>query len=327
MKVLVSQLKQAIALLNNDEVIAIPTETVYGLAGNVYSEKAIRKIFELKNRPLFNPLIVHIKSLAYLENVAIDIPEAALKLAETFFPGALTLVLKKQKTIPDSVTAGKNTVAIRVPNHPITLSLLEQLDFPLAAPSANPFGAISPTSAEHVKAYFKNKLPLILDGGICEKGLESTIIGFQNNEPVLYRHGAISVEEIENVVGKLKIVTKSKTIPDAPGMLSKHYAPKTKFFFTNDVVEAIKKYSGKKIGLLLFDKRINDTTILHQEILSPTGNLRQAASKLYSALHRLDKCKLDIIIAKRFPDTELGKTINDRLERASNSNKEISFNT
>ena len=158
MNLLASHIQQAITLLNNDEVIAIPTETVYGLAGNAYSEKAISKIFQLKNRPAFNPLIVHIKSLSYLENVAIDIPDTAIKLAETFFPGALTLVLKKQATIPDSVTAGKETVAVRVPNHPVTLSLLEQLDFPLAAPSANPFGSISPTSAKHVYTYFENKL-------------------------------------------------------------------------------------------------------------------------------------------------------------------------
>lgn len=317
MNLLASHIQQAITLLNNDEVIAIPTETVYGLAGNAYSEKAISKIFQLKNRPAFNPLIVHIKSLSYLENVAIDIPDTAIKLAETFFPGALTLVLKKQATIPDSVTAGKETVAVRVPNHPVTLSLLEQLDFPLAAPSANPFGSISPTSAEHVYTYFENKLPLILDGGVCEKGLESTIIGFQNNQPILYRHGSISVEEIESVIGKLKIITKNETSPKAPGMLSKHYAPVTKTFLANDVNELIKKHSGKKIGLLLFDKKITDATNLNQEILSASSNLEQAASNLYSALHRLDKLKLDVIIAEKLPDTGLGKTINDRLERAT----------
>ena len=317
MEFLASQIKRAIELLNNDDVIAIPTETVYGLAGNAYSEKAISRIFELKNRPLFNPLIVHIKSLAYLENVAIDIPDTAIKLAEIFFPGALTLVLKKQTTIPDSVTAGKVTVAVRVPNHPVTLSLLEQLNFPLAAPSANPFGSISPTSAEHVYSYFEDKLSLILDGGICQKGLESTIIGFQNNQPILYRHGSISVEEIESVIGKLKIITKNETTPDAPGMLSKHYAPITKIFLANDVNELIKNHLGKKIGLLLFDQKITDVTILYQEILSTTSNIEQAASNLYSALHRLDKLKLDVIIAERFPDAGLGKTINDRLERAS----------
>lgn len=317
MQRLTSQIKRAIELLHNDDVIAIPTETVYGLAGNVYSEKATSKIFKLKNRPSSNPLIVHIKSLAYLENVAIDIPDTAIKLAETFFPGALTLVLKKQTTIPDSVTAGKVTVAVRVPNHPVTIALLEQLNFPLAAPGANPFGSISPTSAEHVYTYFKDKLSLILDGGICQKGLESTIIGFQNNQPILYRHGSISVEEIESVIGKLKIITKNETTPDAPGMLSKHYAPITKTFLTSDVNELIKKHFGKKIGLLLFDQKITGATILCQEILSTTSNLEQAASNLYSALHRLDKLRLDVIIAERFPDAGLGKTINDKLERAS----------
>ncbi|WP_298392183.1 Sua5 family C-terminal domain-containing protein, partial [Hydrotalea sp.] len=153
--------------------------------------------------------------------------------------------------------------------------------------------------------------------GICQKGLESTIIGFQNNQPILYRHGSISVEEIESVIGKLKIITKNETTPDAPGMFSKHYVPITKTFLSNDVNELIKKYSDKKIGLLLFDQKITGATILYQEMLSTTSNLEQAASNLYSALHRLDKLRLDVIIAERFPDAGLGKTINDKLERAS----------
>jgi len=308
---------KALDALNNEDVIAIPTETVYGLAGNIYSEKAIKKIFELKNRPLFNPLIVHIKSLAYLENVAIDIPDTAIKLAETFFPGALTLVLKKQPAISNIVTAEKQTVAVRIPDHPVTLSLLEKLNFPLAAPSANPFGSISPTSADHVHTYFKDKLPLILDGGICQKGIESTIIGFQNNQAILYRYGSISVEEIESVIGKLIIATKNETNPDAPGMLSKHYAPVTPTFLTNDIQKSIKIFSDRKIGLLLFDREIPDEEIIHQEVLSKSRNLKEAAANLYAALHRLDKTNLDIIIAERFPDMGLGRAINDRLERAS----------
>ncbi|MBY0347634.1 MAG: threonylcarbamoyl-AMP synthase [Hydrotalea flava] len=317
MSLIITDIDVASEFLNNEDVIGIPTETVYGLAGNIYSEKAINKIYEIKKRPLINPLIVHIKSLAYLDKVAVDVSESALKLAKTFWPGPLTLVLNKHPSVPDIVTAGKSTVAVRIPNHPVALSLLESVNFPLAAPSANPFGCISPTSAKHVAGYFKDELQIILDGGICKKGIESTIIGFNNNEVILYRLGSISVEEIETVAGKVKIVTKNETEPEAPGMLSKHYAPVTTTILTNDVQELIKTFSDKKIGLLLFNREIRDKKIIHQEVLSKSGDLKEAAANLYAALHRLDKNNLDIIIAERFPDTGLGRTINDRLERAT----------
>ena len=303
-------------ILSNDGIIAIPTETVYGLAGNAYSEEAIKQIFSLKKRPFFNPLIVHIKSVDFLKEVAFDIPDNAIKLAIKFWPGPLTLLLKKQTNIPDLVTAGKSTVAVRVPNHPLTLQLLEQLDFPLAAPSANPFGSISPTSAEHVLNYFKDDLEVILDGGECNNGVESTIIGFEDNRPILYRLGAISIEEIEKAIGKVVINSKNDTNPSAPGMLSRHYSPNTHTFLTDDVNEFIQLNPNKKIGLLLFKDVILSDKITHQEILSKSGDMNEAAKNLYAALHRLDKLDLDMIIAERFPDYGLGKTINDRLQRA-----------
>lgn len=303
--------------LDANEIIAIPTETVYGLAGNAFSESAIKKIFELKQRPFYNPLIVHIKSSAYLSEVACNVPEIALQLAAKFWPGPLTLIVNKLPKIPDLVTAGKETVGIRMPNHPVTLALLEQLDFPLAAPSANPFGSISPTSAAHVENYFKENLKVVLDGGNCEKGLESTIIGFENNKPVLFRLGAISLEEIEKEIGKVQIKNHgSETDLSAPGMLSRHYSPATNTYLTDNISEEIKLFQNKKIGLLLFNNRIDADTIEHQEILSATGSLEEAARGLYAALHRLDKLNLDVIIAERFPDYGLGKTINDRLQRA-----------
>lgn len=304
------------ALLLND-IIAMPTETVYGLAGNAYNESAIKKIFALKRRPFYNPLIVHIKSSLFLNNVAREIPELAIKLAEHFWPGPLTLVLKKQPNIPEIVTSGKDTVAVRVPNHALALELLNQLDFPLAAPSANPFGSISPTSAEHVSNYFKDELDLILDGGECERGVESTIIGFENNKPILYRHGSISIEEIEKLIGKINIAVKNDSNPISPGMLSRHYAPSTITYLTNNIPELLKSFQGRKIGLLLFNKEIKSKDIQVQEVLSKTGDLNDAAKNLYEALHRLDKNNLDIIIAERFPDEGLGKTINDRLQRAA----------
>ncbi len=303
-------IQSAIQSLQNDEIIAMPTETVYGLAGNAFCESALKKM------PFYNPLIVHIKSVAFLPKIAEDIPDLALQLAEKFWPGPLTLVLKKQPFISDIVTAGKDTVAVRVPNHPVALALLEKLDFPLAAPSANPFGSISPTKAEHVLNYFGDKLDVILEGGQCERGVESTIIGFENNQPVLYRHGSISVEEIEAVVGKLIITINNDSTPNSPGMLSRHYAPKTNTYLTDNVNELLKSFDGKKIGLLLFKNEMALNDNIAQEVLSKNGNLKEAASNLYAALHRLDDRKLDIIIAEKFPNRGLGKTINDRLQRA-----------
>jgi L-threonylcarbamoyladenylate synthase len=315
-----TELNTAVKALINNEIVAIPTETVYGLAGNAFCESAIKKIFDLKKRPLYNPLIVHIKSASFLNTVALDIPDLAFKLAEEFWPGSLSLVLKKQTNIPDLVTAGKETVAVRVPNHPLTLSLLEKLDFPLAAPSANPFGSISPTSAAHVSNYFSDELAIILDGGECESGIESTIIGFENNLPVLYRHGSISIEDIEKIVGKVKINTHENSKPNAPGMLSRHYAPKTDTYLTNDVEELLKTFPDKKIGLLLFQNELTQLKNIPKEILSKTGDVREAAKNLYAAMHRLDKCHLDIIIAEQLPNQGLGKTINDRLQRAIKKN-------
>lgn len=302
--------------LKNEDIIAIPTETVYGLAGNALSETSLKKIFDLKKRPHYNPLIVHIKSANSLREVALDIPEAASKLANEFWPGPLTLVLKKRSHIPDLVTAGRDTVAVRVPNHPVALALLEKLDFPLAAPSANPFGSISPTTAAHVLNYFDKHLQVILDGGECEKGVESTIIGFENNQPVLYRHGSISVEEIEQLVGKVIVATTNNSKPNAPGMLSRHYAPSTDTYLTSNVRELLQSFPGKKKGLLLFKDAISEEEGLIQEVLSQSGNMNEAANKLYAAMHRLDKSNLDIIIAERLPNVGLGRAINDRLERA-----------
>lgn len=311
-----SDISKAIELLNKEDVVAIPTETVYGLAGNIYSEKAIRKIFQVKQRPLFNPLIVHIPSIDQLKKVAREFPIKAQKLAEAFWPGSLTLILPKKSNLPEIVTGGKDTVGVRIPNHPVTLSLLKQLSFPLAAPSANPFNRISPTSSDHVEGYFGNNLPMVLEGGECKNGIESTIIGFENNEAVLYRLGAISIEEIEKIIGKIQIRNKNDTTPNAPGMLAKHYAPKTKMYLLDDIDEFTENNKNKKIGVLRFQGKLNTTRFEHIEILSKSGDLKEAASKLYSTLHKLDSLNLDIIVAERFPDVGLGKSINDRLERA-----------
>lgn len=316
MSIISKDIQKAVALLTNEQLVAIPTETVYGLAGNIFSEKAIKSIFSTKKRPFFNPLIVHVPSVDSLEGIVTHIPEKAKLLATAFWPGSMTLVLKKSKKIPDIITAGKDTVAVRVPNHIVTLELLRQLPFPLAAPSANPFGSISPTKPAHVERYFKNEIQMVLDGGSCTSGIESTIIGFENEEPIIYRLGALAIEDIEAVVGKVNIKNKEEISPDAPGMLARHYAPKTRTFLVDDVASEVKKHEGEKIGVLVFKQSLHDTSLI-EIVLSKNDSMQEAAARLYDAMHQLDSQNLDIIIAERFPNFGLGNSINDRLQRAT----------
>ncbi|MGA0895785.1 MAG: L-threonylcarbamoyladenylate synthase [Flavobacteriaceae bacterium] len=311
-----TDLELVINSLKRGEIVSIPTETVYGLAGNALKEESVNLIFNLKKRPAFNPLIVHIADVNFLDRVAENIPDQAKLLANHFWPGPLTLILKKKASIPNRVTAGKDTLAVRVPNHPLTIELLKKLPFPLAAPSANPFGSISPTTARHVYKYFEEKVPFILDGGSCKSGLESTIIGFENDTPVLYRHGALALEKIIEVIGPVKELIKNDQNPKAPGMLSKHYAPQTETIRSENILETIANYPNKKIGILSFQKIALPKDITHQEILSERGNLEEAARNLYAALHRLDQLQLELIVVPYFPNHGLGKTINDRLQRA-----------
>ena len=307
----------AVELLNSEQVIGFPTETVYGLAGNIYSEKAINSIFEIKQRPRINPLIVHIPKIEDLKNIASEIPENALKLAAAFWPGPLTLLLKKKNTIPDYITAGKNTVAVRIPNHAVALSILNAIDFPLAAPSANPFGSISPTTAQHVADFFPNQIDNVVDGGACQNGIESTIVGFENEKVIVYRFGAISIEDIEKIVGKTHKFIHDNNTPVAPGMMKKHYAPKTNFLVIDNIENEIKKYQNLKIGIISFNKSYVSKNIKSLEILSLKSDFKEASRKLYAAMHKLDHQNLDLIIAEIFPDYDLGKSINDRLSRAA----------
>ena len=228
-----SSVEKAAALLIGGEVVAIPTETVYGLAASIDHPKAIDYIFELKGRPRTNPLIVHVANLQRAKKLCISFPEPLKKLANKFWPGSLTLVLPKAKQVSDQITAGKNTVGIRVPKHPQLLQLLE-LTGPIAAPSANPFERISPTTAQHVANYFPEGLKMVLDGGACQAGIESTIVGFENDQVIVYRLGAISIEEIEKVVGKVAFFNAEKSNVVTPGMSKKHYAPETKTIVTKN---------------------------------------------------------------------------------------------
>ena len=317
MSIISKDIQKAITLLNQDDLVAIPTETVYGLAGNIFSENAINKIFETKKRPLFNPLIVHIPNLEYLPNVVSSIPEKAKLLAKHFWPGSMTLVMPKSNKIPSLITAGKDTVAVRIPNHSVTLDLLSKLEFPLAAPSANPFNSISPTKPEHVENYFKDAIKMVLDGGVCKSGIESTIIGFENDEPVIYRLGALAIEDIEKVVGKVQVKNKKEENPDAPGMLAKHYAPKTKTILSDNVIAEIDNHPHKKIGIISFSRPYQTEKVAALTVLSTNSDLAEATANLYNAMHELDALELDIIIIEKMPEEGLGVSMNDRLNRAS----------
>ena len=320
-----NEIKKAASLLQQGDVVAIPTETVYGLAANAFDDNAVAQIFKIKNRPLFNPLIVHIKSIDYLNSIAVNIPPIAYELAKQFWPGALTLVLEKKSNISDVVTSGKNTVGIRVPSHPIALTLLQGLDFPLAAPSANPFGYISPTTSEHVRKQLGDKISYILEGGQCEKGIESTIVGFENNRPILYRVGAISKEDIEKCIGVLETKNTASASPQAPGMLNKHYSPKTKFIVSDNICKSIEDNKNCNSGFLLL-KNENQFLPPNKYIeLALDKNLEKAAKNLYAAMHQLDAMNFDVIYAEKLPEKELGITINDRLYRAQEENFEINI--
>jgi L-threonylcarbamoyladenylate synthase len=295
--------------------VAIPTETVYGLAGNALNKDAIVKIFEVKARPQFDPLIVHVPSLHHAENYVEDIPDQAVVLTSSFWPGPLTLLLKKKSIIPDLVTSGLDTVGIRCPDHALTKSLLNLLPFPLAAPSANPFGYVSPTTPAHVNEQLGNKIAYILDGGACTVGIESTIIGFENSLPVVYRMGGLSLEDIEEVIGKINVQAHSTSNPKAPGQLKSHYAP-SKRVVIGEIRMLLQKYPAHCSALLTFKADYNSP---YQIILSPSGSLEEAAQNLFAALRQLDKMPADIILAEFVPDIGLGRAINDRLRRAAAS--------
>lgn len=309
-------LKLAKSLLDAGQLVAIPTETVYGLAGNAYNAKAVSEIFRVKNRPSFDPLIVHIGHWEQAEEFVLELPEEARKLASMYMPGPLTLLLPKKDRLPDIVTAGSPNVAVRMPNHPVTIELLHMLDFPLAAPSANPFGYISPTTAQHVADQLDELVPYILDGGPCTVGIESTILGFENGKPTVYRKGGLSIEMIEAEIGPVAIKSFSTSNPQAPGMLLSHYAPKIPLKIGN-VRELLSQFNPERTGVLVFRRPASGVPENHQVVLSPNGDFAEAARNLFAGMRYLDSLDLDIILAESVPEMGLGRAINDRLKRAS----------
>lgn len=308
---------KAAQLLQNGEVVAIPTETVYGLAANAFDAKAVAQIFKVKNRPFFDPLIVHTNNLEKIEDWVEEVPPLAKQVAQTFWPGPLTIVLKKKPVIPDLVTAGNNTVAVRIPNHPLTLQLLAQLNFPVAAPSANPFGYVSPTTAQHVEDQLGEAIPYILDGGACSVGIESTILSFAKEKPTVLRLGGTSLEKLKQILGDFDVDINQHSNPQAPGQTDSHYAPKTKF-----IVGDVKFYKPdykqiENIGAITLSQKVEWLPHYQQIQLSKSGNLEEAASNIFSAMRILDKKGLQLILAEPMPDEGLGRAINDRLKRAA----------
>jgi L-threonylcarbamoyladenylate synthase len=307
---------EAKRFLEEGELVAIPTETVYGLAANALDEKAVLKIYAAKNRPQFNPLILHVANLDQLRKLVLEIPVACKKLLIELSPGPITFLIPKSDLVPDLVTAGSQFVAIRIPNHSLTLELLSQLDFPLAAPSANPSGYVSPVTAEHVIDGLNQKLPYILDGGTCQIGLESTIVGFDGDKVIIHRLGGITPEQIMEITGYEVEVALSHASPTAPGQLKSHYAT-TKPFYLGEVEANIQKNTVKKIGIISFFKSYEQLNPAVEILLSQRGDLNEAAAALFSAMRNMDAANVEVIIAERFPDEGIGMAINDRLERAA----------
>jgi len=311
-------IEQAAAFLRQGKLVAIPTETVYGLAGNALDVKAVSSIFQTKNRPSFDPLILHVASLEQVSPFVSEFPEKLKRLAEAFWPGPLTLLLPRKSIVPDLVTSGLDRVAVRVPNHPLTLALLAQLDFPLAAPSANPFGYISPTQAAHVAAQLGAQIPFILDGGACAVGLESTIVGMEGEQVIIYRLGGLELSKIESVVGTVTVQAHSTSNPSAPGQLASHYAPQKPFILGNlgELVPQLIQ-QGKKVGVLSFSTHFPSLSADCQVVLSASQDLTEAAQRLFMAMRLLDESQAELIVAEFVPEIGLGRAINDRLKRAA----------
>jgi len=306
----------AAALLRRGDVVAIPTETVYGLAANALDPDAVLRIYEAKHRPRFNPLILHLPSAESFNLYARDIPEVCQLLAEAFSPGPLTFLLPRRANVPDIVTAGSDLVALRIPRHPVALELLSGLSFPLAAPSANPSGYVSPVTAGHVLQGLGGRIPYILDGGPCTVGLESTIVSFPDGNIRIHRYGAVTPEDIERVTRKAPVeAIGQQNAPDAPGQLKSHYAP-VRPLYMGDVRTLLRQHAGRRVAVISFRHQYEDAEPDLSLVLSPGGDLHEAARHLFQALRTADQADVDLILAEVFPPEGLGWAINDRLSRA-----------
>jgi len=305
-------------IIKTGGLVAFPTETVYGLGCDVMNADAAAKIFEAKRRPQFDPLIVHIADLSQLGTVIISLPPIGHKLIDEFWPGPLTLVLPKQPTVPDLVTAGLSTVAVRMPNHPIAQAFIREAATPIAAPSANLFGYVSPTTAQHVVDGLGNNVDLILDGGPCPVGVESTIVSLVGSQPELLRPGSITIEQLSSVIGSIRRSPSVNQKPIAPGQLSRHYATQTPVTILASAEARPVLKDDERAGLLVFSQASRrDSRFTAVEVLSATGDLREAARRLFAALRRLDSLGLDRIYTEPCKEEGLGVAIMDRLRRCA----------
>jgi L-threonylcarbamoyladenylate synthase len=305
--------------LENDELIAIPTETVYGLAANALSIDAVSKIYQIKNRPQFNPLILHVANVSEMKKYVLNLPKKVEILIQKFSPGPLTVLLPKSELVSDLVTAGSSNVAIRIPNHPLTLDLLNRLDFPLAAPSANISGTVSPTSAEHVFEQLNGKIPYILDGGETSIGIESTIVGYddRSEEITIHRLGGLSIEEMEACLNEKIRVDIHHDQPTTPGQLKSHYATQTPLLVGN-IDELIKDKNPKEVVIINYHQ-LKEYEVKKQFVLSNQNSSAEAAQNLFKIMREADKCQAQYILCEWAPEEHLGLAINDRLKRASYS--------
>lgn len=312
------EIQDAAEVIRSGGLVAFPTETVYGLAANALNADAVAQIFELKGRPRFDPLIVHVTGSEELQSLVQQVPPMAKLLIDRFWPGPLSLVLPKKDCVPDVVTAGMPSVAVRCPAHPVARRLIEASGTPLAAPSANVFCAVSPTTAKHVADQFGDRLSIVLDGGPCEVGVESTVVSFLDEQPMLLRPGGVTVEELESVIGSLKVAEADGSQPISPGQLPRHYAPTTSLELTDSPPRP-----NSRVGLLTFGPPANESDFAAIEVLSEKGCMREAAANLFAAMRRLDALQLDYIIAHPLPEVGLGHAIMDRLRRAAAKSEDV----
>lgn len=322
-------IEQAAKLLRQGRLVAFPTETVYGLGADASNAEAIKQIFAVKGRPTTHPLIVHIGDADQIKDWAQKIPDNAKKLASHFWPGPLTLILNKKNSVPSEVTGGQNTIALRMPDHPVALALLNKFEGGIAAPSANIYCRISPTHASHVEEELGDTIDMILDGGACRVGVESTIIDLTGPVPKLLRPGHISKVEIEAVLdSELQIVTTSatgnkSTETMAPGMMPVHYAPTTRAALCeHDKLPQILnnlRLQNKRVGLLSYQFNPPENRLMH--MLCMPEQAESYAQILYTCLRELDNRELDIILIEQTPDTEAWRAINDRIKKATSNFK------
>jgi len=310
-------IEKAVEVLKQGGLVAIPTETVYGLGADASNPDAIKKIFAAKGRPENHPLIVHIGNIEQLNDWALDIPDSAFRLAKQFWPGPLTLILKKRPEVPLEITGGQDTVGLRIPNNPVALALLKSFGGGIAAPSANRFKHISPTSAHHVLEELGSAVDLILDGGSCTVGVESTIIDLSGSQPRLLRPGHISISDLESVL-KEKVCLDNKSEIRSPGMMEVHYAPTTQTLLCskNQLPALLKELSekGKTVGILSYQYHPTNKNIT---VIKMPELQTQYAQFLYASLREMDQLNLGVIIVEQPPQNEAWRAVNDRLSKAT----------